>query len=270
MEAYLARRDIAIVAFGATSENASFPVDCYQTMAEAFALKMADAADAVIYHDLNYFYTADAGIGAIHMSVEEGEAYLETICHSLVNQGFRRIAVISASPQGWLTGGVLALDFFDDTKVNLWNIDIRTALSWFAKDSGVTMDDFNDLLIGSYKVMGRLSDLVIDPSFEELPVKPSEPASRFPTLLANTFPAGASAFLSAYEYRNAVENQGLRSIEERDARAARGEQLINKFLAVMNPAELFRIQKEMDEWTHSKVLNRYSHFPRNKQPNAKV
>ena len=147
------------------------------TTPEAFALLMAEETDGLVLGNLPYFFCGASPIspGTIQMSVEQGLAYLKAIAHSLLNQGFRRQVYLSLHGPAFLTGGVLAVDFFDETKCPIGYVDLINGCEYAAK-KGVKIDSYDDLFCGAYEILGKKDELVVDPTIDAAPKADSETA----------------------------------------------------------------------------------------------
>ena len=97
VEEYLKDRDIIIVPTGTVEMHGGMPLDSETVISEAFALKMAEQADALVLTGLPYFYAGAtaSGRGTVQVSVRQGIDYLGAIARSLLRQGFKRQIYIS-------------------------------------------------------------------------------------------------------------------------------------------------------------------------------
>lgn len=174
---YVKRNDIIYVPFGTVEVHGTFPLDVETTTPEAFALLMAEETDGLVLGNLPYFFCGASPIspGTIQMSVEQGLAYLKAIAHSLLNQGFRRQVYLSLHGPAFLTGGVLAVDFFDETKCPIGYVDLVNGCEYAAK-KGVKIDSYDDLFCGAYEILGKKDELVVDPAIDAAPKADSETA----------------------------------------------------------------------------------------------
>ena len=86
VEEYLNRNDIIYVPVGVTETHGALPLDSETVLAEAIALKMAEATDGLVLHNLPYFFPGGTivGRGTIQMSIKDGMAYLDKIAKSLL------------------------------------------------------------------------------------------------------------------------------------------------------------------------------------------
>ena len=71
VEEYLKDRDIIIVPTGTVEMHGGMPLDSETVISEAFALKMAEQADALVLTGLPYFYAGAtaSGRGTVQVSV---------------------------------------------------------------------------------------------------------------------------------------------------------------------------------------------------------
>ena len=98
IEDYLKRNDVIIIPVGTVESMGAFPTDLEYTMAEAYALKIAEEADGLVLPHVMYFYpgVTITGRGSVYVSQDVGLAYLKEIARSLLRQGFRRQIYTSA------------------------------------------------------------------------------------------------------------------------------------------------------------------------------
>ena len=91
VEQYLKRNDVIFVPVGTSESFGTMPNDMEYTMAEAYALKMAEEADGLILPHIIYLYPGGTvtGVGSVYVPEELSAAYLKSIAHSLLRQGFR-------------------------------------------------------------------------------------------------------------------------------------------------------------------------------------
>ena len=117
VEEYLKDRDIIIVPTGTVEMHGGMPLDSETVISEAFALKMAEQADALVLTGLPYFYAGAtaSGRGTVQVSVRQGIDYLGAIARSLLRQGFKRQIYISFHGPAHMTCSPMVRDFFDET-----------------------------------------------------------------------------------------------------------------------------------------------------------
>src|SRR6185437_2476034 len=92
IEQYLKRNDVIFIPVGTVEPHAELSIDAEYVGPLAFAMKLAEEGDGLVLPGLSYFFpdATIVGRGAVHMTPSEGTAYLLTIAHSLLRQGFRR------------------------------------------------------------------------------------------------------------------------------------------------------------------------------------
>src|SRR6516225_11250953 len=118
VEAYLKRNDVIFVPVGTSESFGTMPNDMEYTMAEAYALKMAEEADGLVLQHVIYFYpgVTVTGAGSVYVPEDLGEAYLKAIAHSLLRQGFRRQIYLSAHGPSDQFVSAMVRQFFEETK----------------------------------------------------------------------------------------------------------------------------------------------------------
>src|SRR5271168_1216557 len=118
IEQYLKRNDVIIIPVGTVESMGAFPTDLEYAMAEAYSLKMAEEADALILPHVIFFYpgVTVTGKGSVYVPQETGLAYLKAIAQSLLRQGFRRQIYTSAHGPSNQYVSMMVLDFFEETK----------------------------------------------------------------------------------------------------------------------------------------------------------
>ncbi len=136
VEQYLERNDVIIVPVGTVELHGGFPLDSETVISEAFALKMAEAADGLVLTGLPYFYAGATAMarGTTQVSVREGIDYLGAIARSLLRQGFKRQIYISFHGPAHMTCSPMVRDFFDETGVPILYMDLTMQMMKEAKD----------------------------------------------------------------------------------------------------------------------------------------
>ena len=266
---YVKRNDIIYVPFGTVEVHGTFPLDVETTTPEAFALLMAEETDGLVLGNLPYFFCGASPIspGTIQMSVEQGLAYLKAIAHSLLNQGFRRQVYLSLHGPAFLTGGVLAVDFFDETKCPIGYVDLVNGCEYAAK-KGVKIDSYDDLFCGAYEILGKKDELVVDPTIDAAPKADSETAIDDSDVFRRfAHPSGSVGFYFARPEDHAGMTGASKTVEERDERCARGAKTIREIVQAMDMPTYVRKLRELDEQHQNVILPRYADIlPRNTYP----
>jgi len=155
---YLTRNDVIFIPIGAVETNGIMPSDRDYVFPLAFAMAMAENADALYMPGLMWSYpgTTLVAPSTIYISPSVGAAHLKTLAKSLLRQGFRR-QVWLAYGQGpaTLTGGTLAREFFDETQVPILFVD----LDHYLPRVKPSVDFKTKALYGSHYMTGRIEDL---------------------------------------------------------------------------------------------------------------
>ncbi len=165
VETYLKRNDIIYVPVGVQEMHGGMPLDIEYVGAEAAARLLAELTDGLVLPGLIYMATGNAtniGRGTVAVSMLDCIAYLRQICYSLINQGFKRIALIPAHGDSTLIINVLNSTIFDETKVTMLYLSPGAILRY----KGINMG-FNSL--GAYYICGRINDV---PTGEEVNDQP--------------------------------------------------------------------------------------------------
>lgn len=269
VEQYLNRNDIIYVPVGVVEAHGGFPLESETVLAEAFALKMAEATDGLVLPNLPYFFAGatPSGRGTIQMSIADGMSYLNKIAKSLLNQGFRRQVYITFHGPGYLTVSPMIRDFFEQTKVPILYIDMITALSNLKNIELDAMEQFNTITIGGYSVLGRLEEIPLNvPESDSLTysmekfgssiaVNPSSPLSKL------AYQSGAVG----YYFHKPLDHMPtplLKTAEERAIEAEAGVKLIDDIVAAMDMNAIVQTLQEVDDYTKNIVMPKYgAHLP---------
>jgi creatinine amidohydrolase len=115
---YLKRNDVIFVPVGTIESMGAMPTDREYIIALAYTLKMAEEADGLVLPYVTYFYpgVTVTGAGSVYVPQDLGEAYLKSIAHSLLRQGFRHQVYIAAHGPADQSVAGMARDFFEETK----------------------------------------------------------------------------------------------------------------------------------------------------------
>ncbi|HIW33960.1 MAG TPA: creatininase family protein [Candidatus Paenibacillus intestinavium] len=267
VEQYLDRNDIIYIPVGVTETHGALPLDAETVLAEAIALKMAEASDGLVLHNLPYFFAGGTiiGRGTIQMSVKDGMSYLEKIAKSLLNQGFRRQVYITSHGPAHMTLSGMVRDFFDETKVPILYLDMLKAAE--AAQCNL-LESFHDISIGAYKVLGRLEDVPlnvpesdsvtysIDHMLAGMDKNPSNELGKY---------AYQSGAVGSYfnEPSDHMATPLLKTAEEREVHADAGIQALNELIAALDMPAIVETLRRADVYTKDVILPRYgTHLPR--------
>lgn len=266
IEHYLERNDVIIVPVGTAESMGSFPTDLEYTMAEAFALKMAEAGDALVLPHLIYFYpgVTAAGRGSVHVDQDVGLAYLKAVAHSLLRQGFRRQIYVSAHGPSDQYVAALVRTFFDETKDPIVYIDVTRAVK-NAQANGAaapasTPNNFRAVGYGAYRITNRLADV---PLRLEMAL-PSTPAlAPAPTgLQTKLAPLGPSSG-TVGSYEPDANHSQVRPLEinitaaERERLGREGAALIEASVKTMDVPGILQAMREYDRYVQTVLVPRY-------------
>ena len=272
VEAYLDRNDIIFVPLGVVENHGDFPMDVETVTPTAFAKVMADQVDGLILGESNYLFCGANCVsrGTVKMTIETGYRYVKEICYSLINQGFRRIIMISFHGPAYLTGGAVARDIFDETKVPVAYVDLMNVLKE-AGANGYKMPEgssINDFFYGGYAILNKKDELLIDPNGEQegpgnSGLEQSEEMAFFSS--AQKLASQSMGFYFAKPQDHGGRIGSCISTEERDNRCARGEKMIRDVIANVDMPRFVKEQRELDIWTNTVIKERYgNHLPKNK------
>lgn len=264
VESYLEKNDLIFVPVGVTETHGALPLDSETVLAEAFALKMAEATDGLVLHNLPYFFAGatPTGRGTVQMSTRDGAAYLDRIAQSLLNQGFRRQVYVTLHGPAYLTVGPMIRDFFDRTKAPVLYMDMMKATETIPDLSGNLYEKFNEMSIGAYAVLNRLEDVPLNVpesnsvSYDmEKVIKANadHPASALGKL---AFQSGAIGYYF-HEASDHLYTPLLKTEEEREAYAKAGVEVINEIVQKLDMPGIVQSLREVDEYTQKVSLPKY-------------
>lgn len=220
---YVKRNDIIYVPFGTVEVHGTFPLDVETTTPEAFALLMAEETDGLVLGNLPYFISAGPPHQPRHHPDERGAG-------PGLPQGHRPLPAQPGLPPAGLPlpgtappsspAGVLAVDFFDETKCPIGYVDLVNGCEYAAK-KGVKIDSYDDLFCGAYEILGKKDELVVDPAIDAAPKADSETAIDDSDVFRRfAHPSGSVGFYFARPEDHAGMTGASKTVEERDERCA--------------------------------------------------
>lgn len=232
VEAYLARGgDTIYLATGVLEVHGDMPIDCETIIPEAFAVKLAEKTDGLAMINLPIFYPGGTVISnaTVHISIAQSMEYLHIVCKSLVDQGFRRIYLLTSHAPSMLTVPAFCRDFFEQTLVHPCHIGVAMMMGEYAKKNPAAGNPFallDKVCFGAYELMGQKQFLPLDPDAEQPVIerKPQEPALRNLSDLLN--PLGGRVSIIFSDPNEHGGGRIFKSEAERDAACAEGAQLI--------------------------------------------
>ncbi|OCA84527.1 hypothetical protein A8F94_15120 [Bacillus sp. FJAT-27225] len=261
VEDYLQRNDLIYIPVGVTETHGALPLDAETVLAEAIALKMAEESGGLVLHNLPYFFPGGTIVarGTIQMSIKDGMAYLDKIAKSLLNQGFRRQVYVTSHGPAHMTVSGMVRDFFDETKVPILYMDVLKAAE--AADFNL-MDNFHDMSIGAYRVLGRLEDVPLNvPESHSVTYDIGHMLKGMDKNPGNVLGKYAyqSGAIGSYFYAPSdhMATPLLKTPEERDEYANRGVRAIDDFVKALDMPAIVETLRQVDEYTRDTILPKY-------------
>lgn len=261
VESYLIRNDVVFIPCGTVEMHGTMPMDVEYTVAEALGFKLAEQCDGLVLPHLAFFHpgATTIGRGTVYMSMTEGMHILDSICRSLVRQGFRRLVLLSAHGPSFQTIMPFITQFFDETKIPLFHGD----LFLFVEEAGLDgMDKVSDMMIGAYKIMGRLKDIPlsaqVDVSVNELD---PEKNTRLPDFMKELMPSRGGAYYTAWYYGDPAEHGAIEgcfeTYEELERHADNGIRAFDELLIKLNFQKKLEALRALDKFTRDVILPKY-------------
>ena len=264
IEDYLEQNDVIFIPVGVTETHGALPVDAETVLAEAIALKMAEAADGLVLHNLPYFFAGGTptGRGTLQLSVKSGYEYLMEISKSLLKQGFRRQIYVTSHGPAYLYVSSMIRDFFSETKVPILYMDMITAPSTIEDLSFSFMEKFHEMSIGAYKILNRLEDVPlnvpesnsvtydVNSMFEGMKENPATELGKY---------AQQSGAIGYYfdEARTHMTTPLLKSSEEREELADEGIKAICEMVEKLDMPKIVETLRKADKYTQNVSLEKF-------------
>ena len=264
IEDYLEQNDVIFIPVGVTETHGALPVDAETVLAEAIALKMAEAADGLVLHNLPYFFAGGTptGRGTLQLSVKSGYEYLMEISKSLLKQGFRRQIYVTSHGPAYLYVSSMIRDFFSETKVPILYMDMITAPSTIEDLSFSFMEKFHEMSIGAYKILNRLEDVplnvpesnsvtyYVNTMFEGMKENPATELGKY---------AQQSGAIGYYfdEARTHMTTPLLKSSEEREELAEEGIKAICEMVEKLDMPKIVETLQKADKYTQNVSLEKF-------------
>jgi len=188
---YLKRNDVIFIPVGPTELNGGNPTDVEYVIPLAYAIKLAEKSDGLVFPYLAYFYPGSTTIsrGTVMVTPEEGLLYLKVLTRSLIRQGFRRIVFLTSHGPSGDTLHPLVREIFDETHIPVVWMDCSGITSagrrsaWGQSGAGqpsapvagipavaasasggmeAMFAERRSITYGAYLAVGRLDDMPID------------------------------------------------------------------------------------------------------------
>jgi creatinine amidohydrolase len=248
VEGYLNRNDIIYIPVGNVEVHGGLPEDCEYVGPLAFATKMAEETDGLVFPYLAYFFPGGTvvGKGTVYVTPFEGLAYIKAIAHSLLRQGFRRQIYLTAHGPSPQTLSPLIREFFDETKDPILYIELGGLMN-------KVKADHTKVLFGAYSVMGRLEDIPLNVT-QVMPEHPADPALN---KLQSLGPG--SGAIGAY-FGDPGEHGGLAkpiTAEQRAQWAKEGVAMIEATLKAADMKGIVQAMRDHDKFTQDVIMPKY-------------
>ncbi|MCC3357055.1 creatininase family protein [Bacillus sp. REN16] len=267
VEEYLQHNDLIFVPVGVTETHGALPLDTETVIAEALALKMAEATNGLVLHNLPYFFAGGTAMarGTVNVSVKEGMSYLNAIAKSLLKQGFRRQVYVTCHGPAHITLSGMVRDFFEETKVPILYIDMVKAIDSVQDLSYSFMEKFNDISIGAYKIVDRLEDVPMN-------VPESNSVTYDVASMINGMNKNPGNALGKYALQSGAIGSYfdkasdhlvtplITSEEHREKLAQSGVLAIEEFIEKMDVPNVVEILRKTDEYTQNNSLQKYGEW----------
>ncbi len=245
--------DTMFIAVGVVECHGLLPIDCETIIPEAYAKLLAEKADGLAMINLPYFYPGGTVISnaTVSFAIRDGIDYLNKICHSLVDQGFKKLFILSGHYPASLTINAFCRDFFEETLIHPCH------LMQVANAAGIRID-LDSMAYGAYKVMGQMDYLPIDPNEKEPQAARMEtdPALERFSKLYRPFGGFTSTI-----YSDPAQHSGgrlFKSEEERLEYCTKGEEQLREIVNKCNVDELKEALGEYQDY----IQKMYAKFPR--------
>ena len=248
VEAYLQRNDIIFIPVGNVEVHGGFPTDCEYVGPLAFAQRMAEEADGLVFPFMAYFFPGGTvvGKGTVYVTPTEGLAYLKVIARSLLRQGFRRQIYLTGHGPSPQTLSPLVREFFDETKDPILYIETGGLMRR-------VKGDFSKVLFGAYSIVGRLEDIPLNVT----QIMPEHPRDASLEKLQSLGPG--SGTVGAY-FGDPGEHGGLAkpiTAEQRATWAKEGAAMIDAAIKAADIKGIVQAMRDHDKFTHDVILPKY-------------
>ena len=265
VEQYLDRGgDTIFIAVGVVECHGTLPVDCETIGPEAYAIALAEKYDALAMIALPYFYPGGTVISnaTVHMSIPHSIATLKQICRSLVDQGFKKLILISGHGPSSISIDAFVRDFYETYHIHPVHLSsMFLQLNAFGNDFGRMAEETKYLIYGQYRYMGQEEYLPVYPDAPAatLPRKETEPELKAFEKAVRAF--GGYASVLSIMYSDPAEHGGgiiLRSEKERSEACEKGEETFRKIIDATDLSELLKTLGDYQDYTQRLVEK----FPR--------
>ena len=273
---YLKRNDVIFVPVGPTELNGGNPVDVEYVIPLAYAIKLAEKSDGLVFPYLSYFYPGSTTIspGTVMVTPEEGLQYLKVLTHSLFRQGFRRIVFLSSHGPSGDTMHPLIREIFDETHLTIAWMDCGGIATAGRTSTGArpgagrpsppvagapaapagasagmeeAFGQRKSISYGAYLIVGRLDDMPIDFSVPKHEFDADPSTSKLSRLLGGPAQSDYGRF-----YSDPSEHGGWPTAvtaEQRQELGNQGKQIIESQVAAYDVVGMLDALKQHNEFT---------------------
>ncbi len=262
VEKYLEKNDILFIPVGCVELHGPLPMDCEYVAAQCIAMLLAEKFDALVLPYVSYSYpgSTDIGRGTVRLSIEGGIHYLKELLKSLFRQGFRRIVFFSTHEPVYLTVAPVMNEILDEENISMMYSDIMMLFNE-AKMSG-EYKQFDKMLFGAYKIMGRLEDIPLALDDPKVICKEDSDLSGCVPESAKALGLHGGLHQSFWKFGNVLEHGGNSHVvyteEERLSLATEGEALIRELVSKVDFSEKLDALKELNVFHKEVVMKTYN------------
>ena len=227
----------------------------------AMAMLMAGETGGLYMPGLMWSYPGTTAIApsSIYTTPQTGTAFLKSLAHSLLRQGFRRQVYLSASHgPAPLTVGTMVREFFEETRVPILYINLDTYLPRLK----LTAAERSRTLYGAHSLIGHVEDLPLRGDYGS---RESEPAGPVPPNegLAVLGQLGFSGSLSLGSWVPDVMAHGgsdkdlPATASERAAWGKQGEEQLRAIVKRMRMPEAMDALRKHDRYTQEILVPKF-------------
>lgn len=255
IEDYLGRNDVLFIPVGVIEMHGIFPMDVETVIPTVIAEKLAEEADALVLPNLQYFYAGgtEIGRGTVQVNVRTGIDYLYEIATALLKKGFKRQIYLSFHGPAYLTINPVIRDFFDETGVPIFYLDLIRYFSNIFSD----VKEMYSVFYGALDLAGRLVDV---PLVSEFPARPVDSNSfTGPAFQASYLPGFYGFFFDDKSDHSGYVPQAA-SAEERQALADKGKQHIDNAIQQIKINEIITKIRKLEDYTNETIIPKYENW----------
>lgn len=256
VEKYLQSNDSIIVPVGVTELHGGLPIDSETVLAEAIALKMAEAVDGLVLHNLPYFYAGSTirGRSTVQVNVEPSIQYLKEITKSLIRQGFRRIIFISFHGPAHIYISPVVRDIFEEYHVPVLYIDPLHAIGFSDLMAGAVSEDaFTELILAGYDILGRLDEVPLTTPENDFWTERKASTTAFANKVnAMAYASGAIGMIFG-DHMDHMPTIALTSQDQKQKLADNGKKNIDRLVASLDMPEVMKEMIQVDQFVNEQA-----------------